>query len=115
MIVSIIKLSQIACNIVLFSLPLSYINTIMRTIQTIKITFIALMICCNICCDNKANQELQIVEGLLNQDLLDSAYTTFNKIELSTGKTTSDSALYYLLKTEIMWQKEEAFKAREDG
>lgn len=82
----------------------------MRTIQTIKITFIALMICCNICCDNKANQELQIVEGLLNQDLLDSAYTTFNKIELSTEKTTSDSALYYLLKTEIMWKKEEPFK-----
>lgn len=89
---------------------MKHIKTIMNIQRTIKYIFIIIVICCYAGCQNKPCHNLQLVEELLDRDLLDSASNIFNSIDPSSIKSTSDSAYYSLMKTEIMWQKEEEIK-----
>ena len=89
---------------------MKHIKTIMNIQRTIKYIFIIIVICCYAGCQNKPCHNLQLVEELLDRDLLDSASNIFNSIDPTSIKSTSDSAYYNLMKTEIMWQKEEKIK-----
>ena len=89
---------------------MKHIKTIMNIQRTIKYIFIIIVICCYAGCQNKPCHNLQLVEELLDRDLLDSASNIFNSIDPTSIKSTSDSAYYNLMKTEIMWQKEEEIK-----
>lgn len=54
------------------------------------------------CKNNAVGRELNLVDSLLVKDMVDSAKTRIDEMDISTISTKSDSALYYLLYTEIV-------------